>query len=329
VPQQHKSAKSKLPQTVPSPLRSTNKQAPSSKPQAVREESVSIARALKPGLYLVATPIGNLGDMSDRGVRILADCDVVACENRDMTARLFQHYGIGTPRISYNEHSGPGTRMAILARLREGQRVAMVSDAGTPLVSDPGYKLVREAIQEGHYVSAAPGPSAPLMALILSGLPSDRFFFQGFPPPRSAARRGLLGEIAGLNATLIFLESPRRLPQCLNDMAEVLGDRPAAVARELTKLHEEVRRDGLRALRDHYAGAGPPKGEVVVVVAPPQPETEGAEAGQDRLDSHLQQALEQFSLKEAVARVAADCGLPRKQVYARALALTRRTRNTL
>ena len=266
--------------------------------------------------------------MSGRAVRILAGCDVVACENRDMTSRLFQHYGISTPRIAYHEHSGPGARAAILARLQQGQRVALVSDAGTPLVSDPGYKLVREAIQEGHYVSAAPGPSAPLMALILSGLPSGRFLFQGFLPPKSAARRSLLGELAGLDATLIFLESPRRLPQSLEDMAGVFGDRPAAVARELTKLHEEVRRDGLCALRDHYRSAGPPKGEVVVVIAPPLPETEGAAHGQDRLDIHLQQALAQFSLKEAVAQVAADCGLPRKQVYARALALTRLTRNT-
>jgi len=236
---------------------------------------------------------------------------------------LLQHYGLKVPRIAYHEHSTPAIREAILQRLAQGQRVALVSDAGTPLISDPGFKLVREAIAQGAFVSALPGPSAPLMALILSGLPSDRFFFQGFLPPKGAARRSLLAGLAGIEASLIFFESARRLPQCLADMAQMLGNRPAAVARELTKLFEEVRRDSLPALRDHYVGAGPPKGEVVIVVGPPvsgDADLSGQEQG--ALDNRLHEALARCRLKEAVAQVAAQTGLPRKQVYARALALT-------
>lgn len=281
-----------------------------------------VSKPLAPGLYLVATPIGNLGDFSQRAVHTLASCDVIACEDSRTTGRLLQQYGLKTPRIAYHEHSAPGVREAILQRLAEGQRVALVSDAGTPLISDPGFKLVREAIAQNSYVSALPGPSAPLMALILSGLPSDRFFFQGFLPPKGAARRALLASLAGIDATLIFFESARRLPQCLADMAQMLGDRQAAVARELTKLFEEVRRDSLPVLRDHYAEAGPPKGEVVIVVGAPLNDSPDQPGHEDALDNRLRDALTRYRLKEAVAQVAAATGLPRKQVYARALALT-------
>ncbi len=284
---------------------------------------MGVSKPLAPGLYLVATPIGNLGDISHRALQTLAACDVVACEDSRATARLLQHYGLKVPRIAYHEHSTPAIRETILQRLAQGQRVALVSDAGTPLISDPGFKLVREAIAQGAFVSALPGPSAPLMALILSGLPSDRFFFQGFLPPKGAARRSLLAGLAGIEASLIFFESARRLPQCLADMAQMLGNRPAAVARELTKLFEEVRRDSLPALRDHYVGAGPPKGEVVIVVGPPvsgDADLSGQE--ESALDNRLHEALARCRLKEAVAQVAAQTGLPRKQVYARALALT-------
>lgn len=284
---------------------------------------MDVSKPLAPGLYLVATPIGNLSDISRRALQTLAACDVIACEDSRASARLLQHYGVRTPCIAYHEHSAPAVRAAILQRLAEGQTVALVSDAGTPLISDPGFKLVREAIAQGVYISAMPGPSAPLMALILSGLPSDRFFFQGFLPPKGAARRSLLTSLGNIEATLIFFESARRLPQCLEDMVQILGDRPAAVARELTKLFEEVRRDSLSGLRDHYLQAGPPKGEVVLVVGPP--EGGGADHSSSKaaeLDQALRDALARYRLKEAVAQVAAATGLPRKQVYARALTLT-------
>jgi 16S rRNA (cytidine1402-2'-O)-methyltransferase len=273
-------------------------------------------------LYLVATPLGNLGDISQRALQTLAACDVIACEDSRTTARLMQHYGLKTPRISYHEHSTPAIRAAILQRLSKGERVALVSDAGTPLISDPGYRLVQEAIAQGAYVSALPGPSAPLMALILSGLPTDRFFFQGFLPPKGPARRSLLAGLSTLEATLIFFESPRRLPASLQDMAQVLGHRPAAVARELTKLFEELRRDTLPALRDHYMDTGPPRGEVVIVVGPPLKEAADSTGQADDLEAKLALALDHLRLKEAVAQVAAETGLPRKQVYARALNLT-------
>lgn len=283
------------------------------------------SKPVAPGLYLVATPIGNLGDISQRALHTLAACDVIACEDSRATARLLQHYGLRTPRIAYHEHSPPAAREAILARLAEGQRVALVSDAGTPLISDPGFKLVREAIARGLHVSALPGPSAPVMALILSGLPSGRFFFQGFLPPKGAARRNVLASLAGIDATLIFFESPRRLPQSLSDMAQILGARPAAVARELTKLFEEVRRATLPALSEYYRESGPPKGEVVVVVGPPESGGVDASAQETGVDEQLRDTLSHLRLKEAVAQVAAATGLPRKLVYARALALTGRT----
>lgn len=290
-------------------------------PTSSTNRALNVSKPIAPGLYLVATPIGNLGDITRRALQTLAACDVVACEDSRATERLMQHYGLKTPRIAYHEHSTPAARKAILQRLSEGQRVALVSDAGTPLISDPGYRLVQEAVAQGAYVSALPGPSAPLMALILSGLPSDRFYFAGFLPPKGAARRSHLAGLASLDATLIFFESPRRLPQCLVDMAQMLGDRPTAIARELTKLFEEVRRDRLGALRDHYRDAGPPKGEVVIVVSPPSASPDQT-AQEDGLDAQLTAALGRLRLKEAVAQVAAQSGLPRKQVYARALSLT-------
>lgn len=309
----HTKTKSSPPETAPSLSHSST------------NRGLSVSKPLAPGLYLIATPIGNLGDISQRALQTLAACDVIACEDSRATARLLQHYGLHVPCIAYHEHSSPAVREAILQRLTEGQRVGLVSDAGTPLISDPGFKLVRGAIALGVHVSALPGPAAPLMALILSGLPSDRFFFQGFLPPRGAARRSLLASLAGIEATLIFFESARRLPQCLQDMAQMLGDRPAAVARELTKLFEEVRRDTLPNLRDYYLAAGPPKGEVVIVVGSKLDSNSDAVNHELELDNRLRDALASFSLKEAVAQVAALTGLPRKQVYARALSLTGKT----
>lgn len=274
-----------------------------------------------PGLYVVATPIGNAADLSPRARAVLAAADVVACEDTRVTAKLLAIHGFSASLVAYHEYNARRMRPVLIKRLEEGETVALVSDAGTPLVSDPGYKLVREAISLGLPVTAVPGPSAPLAALVVSGLPSDRFLFAGFLPPRPTARRQALADIASLKATLIFLEAKQRLAATLTDMAEVLGPRPAAVARELTKLFEEVRRGPLPELARHFAEAGPPRGEVTIVVGPPE-ETVDNEAGrQAELDRRLKEALAEGSLSDAVARVAAAVGLPRRQVYARALAL--------
>lgn len=226
--------------------------------------------------------------------------------------------GIGTPLISYHEHNAERMRPAILARLKSGETVALVSDAGTPLVSDPGYKLVRAAIAEGLPVTTVPGPSAVLAALVLSGLPSDRFMFAGFLPPKSAARQRALGELATVGATLIFFESANRLPAALADMAEILGERDAAVAREMTKMFEEVRRGSLRELAAHYESHGAPKGETVIVVGPAAAAARPDDAEIDRL---LLAALKGETLRDAVASVTEATGLPRREIYGRALRL--------
>ena len=278
------------------------------------------APALPAGLYLVATPIGNLGDISRRALEVLRRADRIACEDTRVTRKLLSAEGIATPTTAYHDHSGPRERRRLLDAVAAGAAIAVVSDAGTPLVSDPGFKLVREAIEAGLPVTALPGPSAPLVALLLSGLPSDRFFFGGFLPAKSGARRQALQDVAGLDASLIFFEGASRVAASLADMAAVLGDREAAVARELTKLHEEVRRGGLAGLAAHYAESGAPKGEIVVVVGPPAPQEAGE--GFD-LDAALAEALKHGSLRDAAATVAAASGLPRRRVYARALELAK------
>ena len=267
---------------------------------------------------MTATPIGNLRDITLRALDILATADAVACEDTRVTRRLMQHYGLKTPLLSYHEHNAERMRPLLLDRIAAGQVIALVADAGLPLISDPGYKLVREAQSRGLPVTCLPGASAPLTALVLSGLPTDRFVFVGFPPPRTGARRRLLEDFASAAGTLVFFESPRRLAASLADMAAVLGDREAAVARELTKLYEEVRRDRLQALARHYADAGPPPGEVVVIVAPAE---EAAPADDAALDSALEAALARASLRDAVSEVAAATGRPRREVYRRALTL--------
>ena len=272
---------------------------------------------LAPGLYLVATPIGNMADITLRALDVLRGADLVACEDTRLTGRLLQRHGISARLTPYHEHNAERALPGLLARLRAGGAVALVSDAGTPLVSDPGYRLVGAVIAEGIAVTAVPGPSAAVTALLLSGLPPDRFLFGGFLPARAAARRTALQELAAVPATLVLYESPQRLAASLADMVTVLGDRPAAVARELTKLFEEVRRGSLATLAAHYAAAGPPKGEVVVTVGGPLP----AETAPADVDAMLLRALQEGSLKEAAAHVAAATGLPRRAVYTRALAL--------
>jgi 16S rRNA (cytidine1402-2'-O)-methyltransferase len=283
------------------------------------------ARPLSPGLYLVATPIGAARDVTLRALDILRAADVIAAEDTRTARRLMEIHGIplaGRTLIPYHDHNGAAQRPKLLRLLAEGRSVALVSDAGTPLLADPGWRLAAEAIAAGLPVTAAPGASALLAALSLAGLPTDRFLFAGFLPPRAAARATALAELAAVPATLVFYESPRRLAATLAAMAAALGpSRPAAVCRELTKRFEEVRRAPLADLAAHYAAEGAPKGEVVIVVGPPVPAPPTAET----LDDRLRAALAGMSLKDAAAAVAAELGLPRKAVYARALELTRGT----
>ena len=273
-------------------------------------------------MHVVATPIGNAEDITLRALAVLRGADAIACEDTRVTAKLMARHGISTPLLAYHEHNAARMRPLLLERLRRGEAIALVSDAGTPLVSDPGFKLVRAAIADGLPVTTLPGPSAALAALVLSGLPSDRFLFAGFLPPKAAARRRVLIELAAVPATLVFFEGASRLTDALGDMAETLGDRPAAVAREITKLYEEVRRGALHELGGHYAAAGAPRGEVVVVVGPPP--TDAPAVSEDALDARLEAALASMSLKDASAAVAAATGLQRRLVYARALALAGR-----
>lgn len=274
----------------------------------------------------MATPIGNLRDITFRAVDVLAGADVIACEDTRTTARLLHHFGIETPTVSYHEHNAERMRPKLLARLDAGAAVALVTDAGTPAISDPGFKLVRAARRAGHRVEAVPGPTAPVAALIVSGLPTDRFLFAGFAPVRTAARRRFLEDLASVPATLVLFEAPSRLATSLADMAAVLGDRDAAVARELTKRYEEVRAGRLSELAQAYAESGAPRGEIVVVIGPPETaagaDTTGA-ADDAEVDRALAEARRTMSLRDAVDAVAATAGRPRKQVYARALALDR------
>jgi len=276
-----------------------------------------------PGLILVATPIGHLGDLSPRALATLRGADAILCEDTRVTGGLLVKHGLSATMIPLHEHNEDAQIPRVLERLRAGQRLALVADAGTPLVSDPGYRLVRAAIAAGLPVGAVPGPSAAVMALTLSGLPPHPFLFLGFLPPKAAARATEIGRVraaerAGLAATLILYEAPHRLAETLAALGEGLGaERPAAVARELTKRFEEVRRDSLGALAAHYA-AEAARGEVVVVIGPAPPETTSAATLDDRLQAALAAGL---SLRDAAATVAEATGLPRRQVYARALEL--------
>ena len=280
------------------------------------------ATAPPDGLVLVSTPIGNLQDLSPRAISALRAADTLLCEDTRVSSRLCAVFGITATLLALHDHNEQARIPQVLRLLAEGRRVALVSDAGTPLVSDPGYRLVRAVLEAGLSVAAVPGPNAALMALTLSGLPPQPFLFVGFLPPKGAARRVVLARLraaerAGLAATLLFHESPHRLAEALADLADLLGPRPAAVARELTKRFEEVVRGTLSELAARYAEA-PPRGEITLVVGPPP--AEGAPVEAD-LDALLGAALQGHSLKQAVAEVTAATGLPRRVVYARALAL--------
>jgi 16S rRNA (cytidine1402-2'-O)-methyltransferase len=277
------------------------------------------AERIEPGLHLVATPIGNLKDVSFRALSTLAAADAVVAEDTRVTKTLLAHYGISTPLIAYHEHNARVIRPHLLARLEAGAKLALVSDAGTPLVSDPGFRLVQEALEKGVHVTSVPGPSAVLAALVVAGLPTDRFFFEGFLPHKSGPRRARLAELAPIPGTLVFFESPRRLAETLADCAAILGKRDAAIARELTKMFESVRRGALDDLAATLAEEEPPRGEIVLLVAPP-----GADAAQTAaadLDAKIEEALTAHSVKDAASVVSAATGQPRRQVYARALEL--------
>lgn len=276
------------------------------------------APRLAPGLHVVATPIGHLKDITVRALETLAAADLIACEDTRISRRLLDRYGIDAPLIAYHDHNGASMRPRLLARLAAGEALALVSDAGTPLVSDPGFKLVVAAAEAGHPIHPLPGPSALLAALVAAGLPTDRFLFDGFLPAKPGQRRGRIGELKTLPATLVLYESGPRLPESLADLAQGLGPRPAAVCRELTKAFEEVRRGTLDTLAAHYAAAGAPKGEIVLVIGPPREQA----ADDDEVDSALRRALADHSLKDAAAAVCALTGRPRREIYARALALS-------
>ncbi|HEX4080531.1 MAG TPA: 16S rRNA (cytidine(1402)-2'-O)-methyltransferase [Rhizomicrobium sp.] len=271
---------------------------------------------LKPGLYVISTPIGNARDITLRALDILRDCDAIVAEDTRTTAKLLAIHAISRPLLSYNDHNAPRMRPAILSRLAQDERIALVSDAGTPLISDPGYKLVRQAIAAGARVEAIPGASAALAALVLSGLPTDRFLFAGFLPTTSGARRSALEELKPIRASLILFEAPRRLGESLRDMREVLGPRSAAVAREMTKLHEEVRRGELDVLAEFYTVGAAPRGESTIVVGPPPPD----QPDPGRADILLDKALAFMPVSAAADLVSDALNMPRRTVYARALA---------
>jgi 16S rRNA (cytidine1402-2'-O)-methyltransferase len=274
-----------------------------------------------PGLYLVATPIGNLRDITIRALETLAGADLIACEDTRVTRKLLTAYGIATSLTPYHEHNAASARPKLLARLAAGASIALVSDAGTPMISDPGYKLVRAAHEAGHAVTSLPGPSALLAALTNAGLPTDRFFFEGFLPARSAQREARIGELARVPATLVLFESGPRLADALSALASGLGEREAAVCRELTKLHEEVRRDTLPRLAHDYAQGRETRGEIVIVIAPPDARQAPPDA--EALDDIIRGSLKRLSLKDAVSEIAQSTGVPRREVYQRALALTK------
>jgi 16S rRNA (cytidine1402-2'-O)-methyltransferase len=293
-------------------------------PPVIGPHQRASSREVPAGLSLVATPIGNLGDLSSRALAVLGGVDAVLCEDTRVTGQMLARHGMSVPLLPLHDHNEAEMFPRLLERLKAGQRLALVSDAGTPLVSDPGYRLVRAVIEAGLRLGAVPGPNAAVMALTLSGLPPHPFLFLGFLPPRGGPRAAAIAkqraaERAGLAATLVLYEAPHRLAEALAALAEGLGaDRPAAVARELTKRFEEVRRGTLAELAAHYA-AHEARGEICIVVGPAPEETTGAED----LDARLRAAMAGASLRDAAAMVAAATGLPRKQVYARALELAR------
>lgn len=280
---------------------------------------VETQHSLEPGLYIVSTPIGNLRDITLRALDILTSADEILAEDTRKTRRLLDAYGLKSRVTPYHDHNGAERRPDILKKLQDGGRLALVSDAGTPLLSDPGYKLVRAVLDEGHKVIPIPGASALLAGLVSAGLPSDRFLFAGFPPQKTVARQGAFKDLAAIDATLIFYESPRRLAASLSEMAKAFGnDRDVVVARELTKLFEETRTGTLFELAEHYEEAGPPKGEVVILVGPP---LGVGEVSQADIETALLAAMKELPLKKAAAEVSEELGLSKRDLYQLGLTL--------
>lgn len=287
--------------------------------QIVARLQEALEQPLAPGLYLVATPIGNLADFTLRAISVLARSDIIYCEDTRHSRQLLTQYGISRALRAYHEHNEERELPRILRELADGRSVALVSDAGTPLISDPGFKLVRDAAAAGHRVVSIPGPSAVIAALSCSGLPTDRFLFAGFPPAKSAARRARLAELASVPATLIFFEAPSRMAETLSDMAETLGaERQAVVARELTKLHEEVLRAPLGRLAEQAAEIEQ-RGAIVILVGPPQP----SEVADEEILASLKERLARGSLRDASREVAEMLGVPRRRVYDLAVRMKR------
>lgn len=303
----------------PAPINTPEALDPAARGFSIDAHRITVPKAA-PGLHLVATPIGNLGDITLRALQTLAGVDVIACEDTRITRRLTERYAIAAPLKQYHEHNAEAARPKILEALAAGGSIALVSDAGTPLISDPGFKLVREVCAAGHAVHALPGPSSVLAALSVAALPTDRFFFEGFLPAKSAARRSRLAELARIDATLVMFESGNRMQDTLTDLAEIMGDRDAAVCRELTKLHEEVRRAPLAELA-RQADAPETRGEFVLVIGPPAADADVLTS--NALDDLLREQLAEHSVKDAVAHAVALSGRPRREVYARALELAK------
>lgn len=306
----------------PAPTNTTADQsAPAARSFVVAGHLLSAPKAV-PGLYLVATPIGNLGDITLRALETLAGVDIIACEDTRITRRLTERFGISAVLKPYHEHNAALARPKILERLAQGYAIALVSDAGTPLISDPGFKLVREATAAGYPVIALPGPSSVLAALAVAALPTDRFFFEGFLPVRQIGRRARLNELARFDATLVMFESGNRIVDTLHDLAGIMGGRDAAICRELTKLHEDVRRAPVAELA-RTANTLETRGEFVLVIGPPA--ANAAIMAEDDLDDLLRSSLRAGSVKDAVAHAVEISGRPRREIYARALELTRQS----
>ncbi len=280
-----------------------------------------VAPSLQAGLYIVATPIGNLGDISIRALATLAACNMILAEDKRVSKGLLTHYGIKTKMVSYHEHNAEAMRPEIMEKLAAGMSIAQISDAGTPLISDPGFKLVEAALEGGQSVVPIPGASAILTALVGAGLPTDKFYFEGFLPNKSSERRRRLRELEAIPGTLVFFEAPHRVQESLADLAAVLGNRPAAAARELTKKFEEIRRGSLSELAQAYADGAEMRGEFVLLVGASKHEQEALSDAD--IDTHLRAAMLVHSAKDAAAIVASDLGLPKRQVYARAILLQR------
>ena len=280
--------------------------------------NVNSKNNLEPGLYLVATPIGNMYDLSERACSILKKVDIIACEDTRVTKKLLNRHKITSQIKTYHEHNAKNVRPKLVKQIEGGKSVGLVSDAGTPVISDPGYKLVKECIERNLNVSAIPGPSAAISGLIISGLPTDRFFFVGFLKPKSKQKRLELLELSNIAATLVFFESNRRLLTTLQIMLDVLGDRPAAIAREMTKRHEEIRRDKLSSLIQYYQKQGAPKGEIVIIVGG---HIDKRPVSDDKLDKMILEYLQNFSLRDTAANVALKTSVSKRRIYTRALSL--------